>query len=140
MVNAMIPSPARRRALGGGTQGRLSPGWRPPSGGVTDRRFDVPTYFLHDMPQAVLRTGPSHQRDQAEPVVEEPCSFERWPDIPIQVIAAADDRFFPLEFQQRVARERLEKETHVMPGGHLVALARPDELARQLLRLEREVP
>jgi pimeloyl-ACP methyl ester carboxylesterase len=55
------------------------------------------------------------------------------------VIASADDRFFPLEFQQRIARERLGKETHVVPGGHLLALARPDELAEQLLRLEREV-
>jgi hypothetical protein len=34
------------------------------------------------------------------------------------------------------ARERLGKETGVLPGGHLVALARPEELAEELLRLE----
>jgi len=101
--------------------------------------FDVPTYFLHDVPEAVLRTGPARQRDQAESIFEEPCRFERWPGIPIHVIASADDRFFPVEFQQRIARERLGKETLVIPGGHLVALARPDELAEQLLALEGEM-
>jgi hypothetical protein len=49
------------------------------------------------------------------------------------VVAGADDRFFPVEFQRRVARERLGIEADVLPGGHLVALARPDILARYLL-------
>jgi pimeloyl-ACP methyl ester carboxylesterase len=100
--------------------------------------FDGATYFLHDVPEAVIRTGPSRQRDQAESIFGERCRFERWPEIPIHVIAAADDRFFPLEFQQRIARERLGKETQVIPGGHLVALACPEELAGELLRLEGE--
>jgi hypothetical protein len=34
------------------------------------------------------------------------------------------------------ARERLGKETRVRAGGHLVAPARPEELAEELLRLE----
>ncbi len=77
--------------------------------------------------------------DQAESIFEEPGGFERRPGIPIHVIASADDRFFPVEFQQRIARERLGKETLVIPGGHLVALARPDEFAEQLLALEGEM-
>jgi pimeloyl-ACP methyl ester carboxylesterase len=139
LVNAMIPLP-------GETAGAW---WRNTSSadirvaaaltGGYSPNFDVATYFLHDVPEAVLQTGPARQRDQAESVFAEPCGFERWPEIPIHVIASADDRFFPLEFQQRIARERLEKETHVIPGGHLVALARPRELAEELLRLERQV-
>jgi hypothetical protein len=44
-------------------------------------------------------------------------------------VAGRDDRFFPLEFQRRVARDRLGVAPVVVPGGHLDALSRPDELA-----------
>jgi pimeloyl-ACP methyl ester carboxylesterase len=47
----------------------------------------------------------------------------------VHVVAGRDDRFFPLELQQRVARERLGVEPVVVPGGHLAALSHPDELA-----------
>ena len=40
-------------------------------------------------------------------------------------------------FQRRVARERLDLEVDVMPGGHLPMLARPRELAEHLVRLAR---
>jgi hypothetical protein len=43
-----------------------------------------------------------------------------------------DDRFFPLEFQRRVARDRLGISVDDMPGGHLLALSRPIELAIKL--------
>jgi pimeloyl-ACP methyl ester carboxylesterase len=90
------------------------------------------------LPEAILRDGPSDQRRQAEAVFKERCGFERWPSIPIRVIASANDRFFPLEFQKRVARERLKMNTEVLPGGHLVALSNPQGLVDLLLRLERE--
>ena len=45
-----------------------------------------------------------------------------------------DDRFFPLEFQRRVARERLGTDIDVVPGGHLAALSRPAEPTDQLIR------
>ena len=43
-----------------------------------------------------------------------------------------DDRFFPVDFQRRVAEQRLGITPDVMPGGHLVALAQPAELAARL--------
>jgi hypothetical protein len=46
---------------------------------------------------------------------------------------ARDDRFFPAEFQRRVARERLGLPVDEMPGGHLVALSQPEELAIRLV-------
>jgi pimeloyl-ACP methyl ester carboxylesterase len=49
------------------------------------------------------------------------------------VLTGRDDRFFPLAFQQRVARERLNLTVDQIPGGHLAALSRPKELAEQLL-------
>jgi pimeloyl-ACP methyl ester carboxylesterase len=52
----------------------------------------------------------------------------------VHVVAGRDDRFFPLELQQRVARERLGVEPVVVPGGHLAALSHPDELAAVIAR------
>ena len=49
------------------------------------------------------------------------------------MIAGRFDRFFPLEFVQRIARERLGVEPEVVNSGHLPALACPDELAALLL-------
>jgi pimeloyl-ACP methyl ester carboxylesterase len=48
------------------------------------------------------------------------------------VIAGRDDRFFPLEFQRRVARDRLGLDVDVVPGGHLAAMSHPAELAAQI--------
>jgi pimeloyl-ACP methyl ester carboxylesterase len=70
-------------------------------------------------------------------VFSEPCRFTRWPDIPIHVLTGRDDRFFPIEFQQRVARERLGKKVEEIPGGHLVALSNPERLTEHLLTYEK---
>jgi pimeloyl-ACP methyl ester carboxylesterase len=51
----------------------------------------------------------------------------------MRVVAGADDRFFPVGFQQALARHRLGVEADVLPGGHLIALSQPGALARYLL-------
>lgn len=57
-----------------------------------------------------------------------------WPsDVPITVLAAADDRFFPLALQRQVARERLGLGVTVLPGGHLNPLSHAGEVARALV-------
>jgi pimeloyl-ACP methyl ester carboxylesterase len=60
---------------------------------------------------------------------DDACAFDAWPAIPIHVVAGRDDRFFPLELQQRVARERLRLDPVVVPGGHRAALSHPEEVA-----------
>ena len=52
--------------------------------------------------------------------------------MPTRVIQVSDDRLFPLEFQRRVVRSRLGLELEVMPGGHLMALSQPVELASRI--------
>jgi hypothetical protein len=52
-------------------------------------------------------------------------------------LAGRDDRFFPIEFQRRVARERLGKEAEEICGGHLVALSNAEGLTERLVALER---
>jgi pimeloyl-ACP methyl ester carboxylesterase len=138
-VNAMIPQPGETAGAWWGNTGAVDARIAAARAGGYTPQFDLPTYFLHDVPEAVLRAGPSRQREQSDPMFDQPCQFDRWPRIPLRVIAAADDRFFPLEFQKRIARERLSAEAEVVPGGHLVALSRPEELAGQLVRFAREV-
>ena len=36
-----------------------------------------------------------------------PCAFDNWPAVRTRILVGRDDRFFPAEFQRRVARERL---------------------------------
>jgi uncharacterized protein YdhG (YjbR/CyaY superfamily) len=72
-------------------------------------------------------------------VFTQPCRFDRWPAVPTHVVVGAADRFFPREFQQRVARERLNKEVDEVLAGHLVALSNPEGLATRLLAYAREL-
>jgi hypothetical protein len=51
------------------------------------------------------------------------------------VIAATGDRFFPVTFQRRLAKERLGVRADEIPGGHLVALSRPVQLSNLLLEM-----
>ncbi len=62
------------------------------------------------------------------------CAFDGWPHIPVHAIAGGDDRFFPVELQQPIARGRLGIEPEVVPGGHLAALSHPEELSAALAR------
>lgn len=132
-VNAMIPNPGEKAGewweATGSSAARVA---------VAERNgypaeFDLDTYFLHDVDPAVAAEGERYQRPEADAVFASVCDFTAWPDLPIRVVSGADDRFFPLEFQQRVARERLGVEPDVLPGGHLIALAQPDALTRYLL-------
>jgi pimeloyl-ACP methyl ester carboxylesterase len=136
-VNAMIPLPGETAGdwweNTGATRARIAAAESAGYG----IEFDLQTYFLHDVPEAVLQTGPAQQRDEAGVVFTQRCKFRRWPPVPLRVIASAGDRFFPLEFQRRVARSRLKTDVQIIPGGHLVALSNPDGLVEQLLRFDR---
>jgi pimeloyl-ACP methyl ester carboxylesterase len=131
-VNAMIPLPGERvgdwgKATGSG-EARLEAARQ---GGYSEE-FGEEIYYMHDVAPEVAREAALHDRDETETIWAETCDFAAWPGIPIHVIAGADDRLFPLEFQRRVARERLNRDVDVLPGGHLIALSHPHELAAQL--------
>jgi pimeloyl-ACP methyl ester carboxylesterase len=128
-VNAMIPRPGETP---GDWWGNVE--WSPARIAAAESRgypseFDLDTYFMHDIPADLVAVMYAREAPQSDAVFEDVCTFETWPDIPIHVVAGRDDRFFPLELQQRVARERLGVEPDVVPGGHLAALSHPAELA-----------
>ncbi len=134
LVNAMIPLPRETPGEWFGATGADAARQRAAEAGGYALEFDAGTHFLHDVPASVWRGGESQAREEAEIVFGQACDIERWPEVPTVVVATRDDRFFPLDFQQRVARDRLHAEAEVMPGGHLVALARPVELADRLVQ------
>lgn len=134
LVNAMIPSPGETPGAWWENTGSLQARELAANERGYDTQFDVDVYFLHDVPPDVVAAGAEHQRDEAGAVFECVCDFETWPAVPIRVVAGADDRFFPVEFQQELARERLAIEADVLPGGHLIALSQPTGLAHYLSR------
>ena len=132
LLNAMVPRPgetggewwdavgqADARAAHAREQGRP----------VDD---DGTTDFSHDVPPEVWAAGAAHATAQSGTPFTEPWPLAAWPDVPTRVLAGRDDRLLPLALQRRVARERLGLDVDEVPGGHLVALSRPAELAGRL--------
>lgn len=133
LVNAMIPVPGETLGDWWGDTG-----WEPArvaaaQAGGYPAEFDLATYFLHDVPADVVAAGEAHNYPEADIAFNQPCAIERWPDVSTRVLAGQDDRFFPLEFQRQVSRDRLGTDVDVVPGGHLVALSHPTELTDQLI-------
>ncbi|MBW8732565.1 MAG: alpha/beta hydrolase, partial [Terrabacter sp.] len=133
LVNAMVPVPGETPGAWWDDVGQEQARIDAAKAGGWPADFDLDSYFLHDVDTAVAAAGEKHQRVEAAVVFESVCDITAWPDVPTLVISAEDDRFFPLPFQQRVARERLGVEPLVVPGGHLVALSQPQALAEALL-------
>jgi pimeloyl-ACP methyl ester carboxylesterase len=127
LLNAMIPRPGETGAQ-----------WWTVTGHTADGTWEE--LFFHDVPPDVL----AEARDRGEPAqssrpFEDPWPLPRWPDVPTVVLAGAEDRFFPPEFQRRVAHQRLGFDVELIPGGHLAALSRPAELADRLETVVRDV-
>jgi pimeloyl-ACP methyl ester carboxylesterase len=96
--------------------------------GLPGEPDDDSTYF-HDVPADVVAAAKAQEFTQSGRPFEDPWPLERWPDVPTRVVAGRDDRLFPLEFQRRIAAERLGLDVDEVPGGHCLALSRPSELA-----------
>ncbi|WP_299520669.1 alpha/beta hydrolase [uncultured Serinicoccus sp.] len=124
LLNAMIPAPGESGAEWWSGSGHSD---------VDIGELDEVERFYHDLPadllaEALARPVPG----QSETPFADPWPLDDWPDVPTQVVAGAEDRLFPLSFQRRLARERLGLGVTVVPGGHLAALSRPEELAAVL--------
>ena len=130
LVNGMIPVPAETP----------NEWWHNTDSGAARRaaaeadgrnpEFDLHEYFLHDLPaDAVAELMSGEAREPADSAMADPCRFTNWPAVPIRVVVGRDDRFFPADFQARIAKDRLGLDVDEVPGGHLVALANPEGLA-----------
>jgi pimeloyl-ACP methyl ester carboxylesterase len=133
LVNAMIPAPGERPGEWWDNTGSEPARTAAAERGGYSPEFDLETYFLHDVPPEIAAAGEPHQREEADAVFGSVCDFEAWPQLPLHAVAGESDRFFPVDFQRRLARDRLGVEADVLPGGHLMALSQPVALADYLL-------
>ena len=133
LLNAMIPLPGESPdqwwgATGSGDAMRASD-----LAAGRDPEFDLERHFFHDLDDegraALFADAP---REPAARAMAHLAPFAAWPDIRTHVLAGREDRFFPLEFQRRVARERLGLDVDEVPGGHLAAVSQPVAVADRL--------
>jgi pimeloyl-ACP methyl ester carboxylesterase len=141
MVAAMVPAPGEAPgdwwANTGFEAARRDQAER--DGRRVDGDFDVIDEFFHDVPEDVTAAAMARgERAQSGTPMEKPWPLAAWPDVPTRFLLCRDDRFFPAPFMRRVVRDRLGIVPDEMDGGHLPALARPDELVDRLLGYERE--
>jgi pimeloyl-ACP methyl ester carboxylesterase len=94
---------------------------------------DDAVIYYHDLP-AELRDEAQARMWQGQSMtpLDEPWPLSAWPDVPTRVLAGRHDRMFPLEFQRRIARERLRVEADEIEGGHMVAMSNPSGLSDRL--------
>jgi pimeloyl-ACP methyl ester carboxylesterase len=137
LLNAMIPMPGETPGQWWDNTGQ-SQAMRSQDiaeGRDPDAGFDLSTYFLHDLPPDVIdQLASGGDQEPADSLFSCVYDLSRWPVVPTTVLAARDDRFFPYDFQRRVAEERLGLIAEQIPGGHLCALSQPEALGKRLLR------
>jgi pimeloyl-ACP methyl ester carboxylesterase len=135
LLNAMIPAP-----------GETFNAWWANTGSEAARRKyhrelgltpaeadDDAVIYYHDLPPRVAAEAQARAwQDQSMTPLDEPWPLKKWPDVPTRVLGGRHDRMFPLEFQRRVAHERLGLEVEEVDGGHMVALSNPAALADRL--------
>lgn len=142
MLNAMVPLPGESGAAWwentGQAQAMADHAAR--EGRTVSAEFDPRESFFHDVPPDVTAEAFSQEEPpQSSTPFAEPWPLSEWPSTPTVFLQGRDDRFFPLEFQRRVVRERLGIPVDDMPGGHLLALSRPRELAARLEKYRRRL-
>lgn len=138
LVAPMIPAPGESAGdwwEGTGHTDAIAPlieRFGPPSRWGEEALVEV---FLHDADPAARAASAAWQADAGPGMFDEPLPLDAWPDVPTTVLAPREDRFLPLGFQRRVARERLGLEVEEMDGGHVPFVSRPGELAHRLVEL-----
>ncbi len=137
LVNAMVPAPGETPGEWWAATGAIEARIAAANAGGYDTEFDLDTYFLHDLSAedaAAVRADPHEEADIA---FGQPCDVAQWPDVPTAAVIGRGDRFFPMQFQRQLVRERVGVDATVVPGGHLLALANPDGLCDALVALTR---
>ncbi len=102
-------------------------------GGVTGHE-DPRIAYYHDVPEPLAAEALG--RERAHPSMaaySQPWPLDRWPDVRTRFVLCTEDRMLPPAFLRRVVLDRLGIVPSQVGSGHCPALARPRELAEQLL-------
>jgi pimeloyl-ACP methyl ester carboxylesterase len=90
-------------------------------------------FVFHDCPTSRIEWALSTRVFfYAKKAMEEQCPLSVWPPVPASYIACLDDRTIAPAWQMRAAREWLNVEPFVLPGGHCPNVSRPEALAKLL--------
>jgi pimeloyl-ACP methyl ester carboxylesterase len=95
--------------------------------------IDVLVDFFHDVPDDVVAAALARPpREPSNRLFADPWPLTAWPEVPTRVLIGAHDRFFPVDLQRRVSRDRLGITPDEIATGHLPALADPDAVVARL--------
>lgn len=142
LLNAMIPTPGETfNTWGSNTgSGRARAEYHASLGLSAAQAEDDAVIYHHDLtPDLRAEARARTWQDQSMTPLDQPWPLATWPDVPTRVLAGRHDRMFPLDFQRRVARERLGIEVDEIDGGHMVAMSNPAGLADRLEAYRLEV-
>jgi pimeloyl-ACP methyl ester carboxylesterase len=141
MLNAMIPLPGETGNEWWANTGQheAEQDYFAKVGLPPETADDEIALYFHDVASDVVEEAAKHIPEQTMTPMVQAWPLESWPDVPTRALIGRDDRLFPAEFQLRVAKERLGIEGDVIPGGHMVAMSRPGEVADRLEAYWREV-
>jgi pimeloyl-ACP methyl ester carboxylesterase len=129
LVTAMVPAP-----------GEPPNDWWAATG-FTDLQFpEAEDAFYNGVPAALAEECTARGREQTGERDGEPSPLKAWPEVPTRFLLCRDDLFFPPLFMRGVVRDRLGFAPDEIDGGHMIALARPRELAERLHRYWTELP
>lgn len=135
LLNPMIPLPRETFNAWWSNTGS-GPARRAYHAGIglsTEETNDDAVIYYHDLPADLKAEAQDRTwQDQSMRPLDEPWPLSGWPDVPTRVLAGRHDRMFPLEFQRRITRERLDSEVGEIDGGHMVAMSNPGVLAEML--------
>jgi pimeloyl-ACP methyl ester carboxylesterase len=135
LLNAMIPRPGETfNAWGSNTgSGSARRAYHASLGLSAGEAGDDAVIYYHDLPSEIRAEAQARTwQEQSMTPLNEPWPLGSWPDVPTRVLSGRHDRMFPLDFQRRVARERLAIDVEEIDGGHMVAMSNPVELATRL--------
>jgi pimeloyl-ACP methyl ester carboxylesterase len=135
LVNAMIPAPGETGEDWWSDTGQAAAQQEYLSGiglSVEEAKDPLVLYFYDVPSDVVAEANRRGEPEQSWTPMTQPWPLDAWPRVPTRVVAGSEDRLFPAAFQRRIARQRLGVAADVIPGGHLIALSRPAELADRL--------
>jgi len=122
LLTPMIPEPGEKPG-----DWWADTGYRGPEGLSEEEQF------YNGVPAEIVAEAAAHAREQVSAEWSQPWPLGAWPDVPTRVLIAREDRFFPADFQRRVAADRLGATPDEIDGGHSVALSHPQQLADRLI-------
>lgn len=123
LVAGMVPKPGETAE-----EMFAATGWAPAH---LDDNSTIATFY-HDVPRELAEAAVAHGRGQSDTPGSEPWPLRAWPSIETHAIIGRQDRFFPVEWQRTVIRDRLGIAPDELDSGHCPALSRPRELAELL--------